>query len=229
MSIHESLRNDPLYKESESENDGLAMIDDSMLNIYCPGISTGGFAEMSMALDNSERKITATTVDEKGLEETKKLVSQYHIESQITLKFEDVSQPLPYQDASFDFIYARLVLHYLPKQQLEAALSELKRILKPNSKLFIVVRSFDWESEVPEKKIDPDTEMTTYPEYDETGKVVKYGQRNLQSVESISRYLSQAGFKIDQIKELQEKIYGGYLRVRPNKLPSNLIEVVASK
>ncbi len=229
MLINESLQANPLYKESESENDGLALIQSTALNIYSPGISTGGFTEITMALDNPNRKIIATTLDEKGIQETEKLVAQYGVESQITLKLEDVSQPLPYEDESFDFVYARLVLHYLPKIQLQAALAELNRILKPEATLFVVVRSFDWESEVPEKVTDPETEVTSYPEYDDAGYVIKTVQRNLQTVESITRYLTRAGFKIDQIKELQETIYGGYLRIRPNRLPSNLIEVVARK
>jgi len=229
MLIHESLLTNPLYKKSESENDGLALVGSTALNIYSPGISTGGFTEIIMALDNPQRKITATTIDENGIQETEKLVKQYGVESQVTLKLEDVSQKLPYEDASFDFIYARLVLHYLPKAQLAAAMSELHRILKPDATFFVVVRSFDWESEVPEKTTDPETELTSYPEYDEAGHVIKTVQRNLQTVESITRYLNQAGFKIENIKELQETIYGGYLRVRPNKLPSNLIEVVARK
>ena len=42
-----------------------------------------------------------------------------NLDTQIESKFEDVSQPLPYKDSYFDYAYARLVLHYLPKKALD--------------------------------------------------------------------------------------------------------------
>ncbi len=229
MEINTSLLSDPFYKKSESENNGLALIDNSVLSIYCPGISTGGFAEISMALAEPRRRIVATTLDEKGILETQKLLEKYTVQSQITLKIEDVSKPLPYENEYFDFIYARLVLHYLANTELQNALQELYRILKTGNTLFVVVRSFDWESEVPESTHDVETGMTSYPEYDDAGKVRKYVSRNLHSEETIKDHLVKAGFKIKSLRTFEETIYGGYLRIRPNEKPSSLIEVVAEK
>ncbi|MEO8581688.1 MAG: class I SAM-dependent methyltransferase [Patescibacteria group bacterium] len=229
MQIKEILLSSPLYKPSESENDGLSLVKESDLHIYCPGISTGGFTEISMALDDKKRQIIATTLDEKGIQETQKLIEQYGVQSQITLKLEDVSEPLPYENESFDFIYARLVLHYLSKQRLEQSLKELHRILKKGAQIFIVVRSFDWESEVTEKKYDSETGITSYPEYDSDGNILKFVERGLQTEDSITSALVTAEFRIQQVRKLEETIYGGYLRIRPNKKPSKLIEVVAIK
>lgn len=82
MHIHDSLITDPLYKESQTENNGLALIDETMLSVYCPGVSTGGFAEISMALDNPNRKIVATTLDEQGILESATLVQKYSVSHQ---------------------------------------------------------------------------------------------------------------------------------------------------
>ena len=54
---------------SRSEKDGLNLITDKDLLIYSPGISTGGVAEIAMALDNSKRKIVASTLDKEGIRE----------------------------------------------------------------------------------------------------------------------------------------------------------------
>ena len=119
-----------LFKEenihqSVSENNGIATLSDDDLQIYSVGISTGGIAEMRMAELNSQRMITATTIDVKGANFAKEHIEAKGLSSQVIVKIEDVSKTLPYEDDSFDFIYARLVFHYLPKIELIQALSEL--------------------------------------------------------------------------------------------------------
>lgn len=49
------------------------------------------------------------------------------------LTVHDLSQPLPYEDATFDDVAASLVLHYL--QDWVAPLSEIRRVLKPGGRL----------------------------------------------------------------------------------------------
>jgi SAM-dependent methyltransferase len=53
------------------------------------------------------------------------------------LQLLDLREKLPYEDNFFDGIWARNSLHHLEPQDLLRALSELKRILKPNGIIFI--------------------------------------------------------------------------------------------
>src|SRR5262245_49451875 len=149
-------------KPSVSEDNGIAALDSSDLKVYSVGISTGGAAEMRMAKALPTRHIIATTVDEEGVEYAKKCIKQEGLEEQIMVKLEDVSKPLPYTDGHFDFIYARLVLHYLSKQALDKALTELRRVLKPNGRMFVVVRSTESDdAKAPDGTFDPETNLTT--------------------------------------------------------------------
>lgn len=42
----------------------------------------------------------------------------------------DVSKPLPFEENTFDVIYAHLSLHYFSKEQTNAILSEIQRVIK---------------------------------------------------------------------------------------------------
>lgn len=103
---------------SASEDHGIAALTDQDLKVFSVGISTGGIAEMRMAELNRKRHIIATTIDQDGVAFAKEQIAELHLENQIDAKVEDVSEPLPYANNHFDYIYARLVLHYLPKTNL---------------------------------------------------------------------------------------------------------------
>jgi SAM-dependent methyltransferase len=49
---------------------------------------------------------------------------------------EEITDPLPFADASFDLIFARAVLHHIP--DLSQAMREFHRILKPGGKLLAI-------------------------------------------------------------------------------------------
>ena len=125
--------------ESISERNGIDLLIPIDKKIYSVGISTGGLAEIRMAQSDRKRHIIATTVDFTGAER----IEESGLSNQIEVKIEDVGQPLPYPDSHFNYIYARLVLHYLAKDVLTSALAELYRILRTEGKIFIVVRSID--------------------------------------------------------------------------------------
>lgn len=95
--------------ESISENNGLGFLNAGDQKIYSVGISTGGRAEMRMVKGHEERHVTATTIDAQGAEFAKKHIQHAGLSSRIEVKLEDVSEPLPYLDGTFDYIYARLV------------------------------------------------------------------------------------------------------------------------
>lgn len=219
------------FKPSISEEHGINLIKDKDRNILSIGISTAGSAEIEMARKNPNSHIIATTIDNKGLEFTKKIIIEEGLEKRIELKIEDISEKLSYNDNYFDFIYARLVLHYLNNMQLEKTLSEIYRVMKENSKFFIAVRSLDeWEAKLEGSTFDKETGFTKYPDIKTIGtNNVRYIYRRLHSKDSIEQFLLKAGFKIDYIQEYEEYLYRDYERIDINPKPNKIIEVCASK
>lgn len=219
------------FKPSISEEHGINLIKDKDKNILSIGISTAGSAEIEMARKNPNSHIIATTIDNKGLEFTKRILREEGLEERIELKIEDISEKLSYTDNYFDFIYARLVLHYLNNIQLEKALSEIYRVMKENSKFFIAVRSLDeWEAKLEGSTFNKETGFTKYPDIKTIGtNNVRYIYRRLHSKDSIEQFLLKAGFKIDYIQEYEEYLYRDYERIDINPKPNKIIEVCASK
>lgn len=220
-----------IFKSSKSEKRALKLLNKDMINILSIGISTGGSAEINIARKCPIAQIIATTIDEKGLNFSNDKLKQYEEAKRIKTKIEDVSKKMPYDNDYFDFIYARLVLHYLNKQQLGNALSEIHRVLKPNGRLFIVARNNrEWELTKPEFIIsyDEKTNMTTY--YEQWKKEV-VRTRQFLSKEQLQEVLVKHGFKIESVKEYREYLYTDYERTNKNKSskPNFLTEVVSTK
>ena len=220
-----------IFKSSKSEKQALKLLDKNMVNILSVGISTGGSAEINIARRCPNAKIIATTIDEKGLNFSNEKLKDYPEAQRITTKIEDVSKKMPYKDDFFDFVYARLVLHYLTKQQLESALKEIYRVLQPSGKFFIVARNKkEWELTKPEFIIsyDEKTNMTTY--YEQWKKEV-VRSRQFLSKEQLQEILTKHGFKVERSKEYREYLYTDYERTNKNKSskPNYLTEIVATK
>jgi ubiquinone/menaquinone biosynthesis C-methylase UbiE len=215
---------------SVSEDNGISVLTDDDLDIYSVGISTGGVAEIRMAKMNPKRHIVATTIDEAGAALTRQHIIAAGFERQIDTKIEDVSQPLNYKDSSFDYVYARLVLHYLPKHSLESALSELYRILKPNRKLYIVVRSTDCPAtKLADNTFDPASGMTTYTYVDPVSGKRQRLHRFFHTEESIKKYVSDAGFHVAYAKSYDEHLYADFAREVKSPDIDNVIELTAVK
>ena len=126
--------------------------------------------------------------------------------------------------------YARLVLHYLSRRDLGDALTELYRILKPDKKIFVVVRSTDCkETKWPDSEYDPGTGFThityTHPVTKEKTKARRY----FHTEESITEHLKEAGFKIDSTESYEEQLYIDFERKTLAPELDQLIEVIASK
>ena len=154
-----------VFKASKSEKRGLKLLNPEMENILSVGISTGGSAEINMARMCPKAHVIATTIDERGLKFSIEKMSAFPEFERVEAKIEDVSKPMPYADNTFDYVYARLVLHYLNKQQLSSTLNEIRRVLKPGGVFFIVARNNkEWELRKPEFVIsyDEETNITTY-------------------------------------------------------------------
>lgn len=217
-------------KASLSEDNGITALTNNDLQVLSVGISTGGVAEIRMAEANPKRHVVATTIDKEGVAFAQKYIAEKHLDGQIEAKIEDVADPLPYEDAHFDFIYARLVLHYLPKDKLVAALAELHRVLKSGGKLFVVVRSTKCPDATREDAhFDAATHLTSCTFTDEkTGKTHSYS-RYFHTEESISKYVIDAGFNVAYTRAYDEHLYIDFMRTELSPKTDNVIELLATK
>lgn len=216
---------------SPSENHGVEALCCTDLEVLSVGVSTGGIAEMRMALDDPDRHITATTIDASGLEFARKLIEESELSYQIDTLLQDVAEPLgDYLDNSFDFIYARLVLHYLPKKDLVNALGELYRVVKPGGRLFVVVRSTEsHDVRRPSAVTDLETMLTTYTFTDPSTGKTKTFRRFFHDEESIQGYCEGAGFRTDYVERYPEQIYVDFMREQLASEPDEVIELMATK
>jgi len=203
-------------KPSMSEESGLSLIRPTDLSIFCPGISSGGFAEIRIALENPARKVVATTIDTKGLANAQENIMELGLNEAIDSRLEDLRSKFPYGESNFDFIYARLVLHYLSTSELDSVLQNFRHSLKPGGQLFIVVRSVK-NIEGKDYPYDPETKFTQEP----------WGQRYFHTPESIVNHLSQAGFEVDYVKEYQEQLYSDFMRTKIVPVHDHVIELLA--
>jgi len=212
----------------ESERLGIEAIEPIAEKIYSIGISSFANAEIAIIERNPNAHIIATTIDEKGLAATVDKINSY--KDKIVCKLEDVREPLPYTDAHFDFIYARLVLHYLTKQELKNTLRELRRIMKQHAKIYVVVRSVnEWELQQAGTTTDETTGMTTYYVINhETGKQ-ETRTRRFYSTQSLQEIFEEAGFTISWCKEFEETLCHDFERTKPNARPNILVAMLAEK
>jgi ubiquinone/menaquinone biosynthesis C-methylase UbiE len=113
------------------------------------------------------------------------------------LRVADLSQPLPYADATFDDVVCSLVLHYL--RDWTAPLAELRRILKPGGRLLLSVN----HPRILESS-DPDADYFSVTQYsdeylfDGRPAVLTYWHRPLHAM---SDAFTEAGFRIAVISE----------------------------
>ncbi len=214
---------------SQSEESGLSLLKDTDLVVFSVGVSTGGIAEVRMAESDPERRIIATTIDEQGVADAKKIIEEKNLSKQIDIRLEDVSEPLPYKDNYFDYIYARLVLHYLPKDKLDKSLLELKRVLKPKGKIFVVVRSTKCPDANSSGAVyNRETGFTRYNNPIKSS-AKKFVTRYFHSKESIKSHMKKTGFTILKVESHEEQLFADFMRqtVAPHK--DHVIEIVGEK
>lgn len=215
-------------KPSESEENGLNLLRPNDLVVFSPGISSGGFAEIRMATMNPNRRVVATTIDKQGLEFARQNINTLSLQENIITKEENLKDPFPYEEGTFDFIYARLVLHYLSAQDLDIVLKRMRAVLKSTGRIFVVVRSVkNLDKTDPDYSFDESTKLSQVPYRDESGKITSWGIRYFHTPETITEHLIDAGFQIDQISEYQEQLYKDFMRTQISPVKDHVIEVLA--
>lgn len=86
---------------------------------------------------------------EKGFEITSTDISDIALEinksknqnNQIKIEKLDLTKPFPFEDKSFDVVYAHLSLHYFTKEETYKIFNEITRVLKPSGILAFLVNS----------------------------------------------------------------------------------------
>lgn len=102
----------------------------------------------------------------------------------VDFQIMDLRYPLEYADDSFEGIWLRAVLLHLTRPDMDIALKELKRILKPGGTIFIYTKKGEG-SEIKEEKFSADGErFFSYIQEDELAeKIIKAGL-NLEKIYS---------------------------------------------
>lgn len=210
--------------ESLSEKHGIEFMRDEDTNILSVGISTGGQAEIKMVANNPDRRVIATTLDIEGVEKAKRLIGEAGLSDQIESRVENVAEPLPYEEAYFDYVYARLVLHYLSKEELRVALEGLSRVTKLGGGLFVVVRSDKSDEAMqPDNIYDNETGLTTY-------KTLSGHQatRYFHNIDSIGSALVRAGYSLEKTRQYDEMLNASFDR-SGLWVKNNVIEILGRK
>lgn len=115
------------------------------------GCGTGGDARY---LTDQGYKIVATDFSDSVIAEN----SRYF--KDIDFKVINMSDTLPFDDTSFDVVYANLSLHYFDNATTHSIFREIRRILRPEGKLIFRCKSIHSELEkVDAKEIAPNIYM----------------------------------------------------------------------
>jgi tellurite methyltransferase len=117
---------------------------------------------------------------------------------------KDISEPLPFQDNSFDFVYSRLGLYYFTEEELKNILAEVNRVLKSEGLLLFQVKS------VNDKEYGKGKELEKDMYEDETGYVRRYFSK--ESTEELLK-----DFTVVMIEERRADNGNAYLEVVAEK------------
>lgn len=94
------------------------------------GCGTGEIWKSTPALLNNASELVLTDFSAGMLEAAKKNIGE---NSKITFQTADIQQ-IPFEENSFDTVIANMMLYHVPS--LDKALSEVKRVLKPNGRFY---------------------------------------------------------------------------------------------
>jgi ubiquinone/menaquinone biosynthesis C-methylase UbiE len=135
--------------------------------------------------------VTATDFSDEVIKQNK----QRHANSSLKFLEQDNSQKLPFEDNSFDIVYARLSLHYFTDKTTRAIFEEIKRVLRPNGKLYFMCKSTDDPIHGKGKEIEADMfELDDHV-------------RHFFSRKYVLSLLDNTGWSIESLTEGKEVIY----------------------
>jgi len=128
----------------------------------------------------------------------------------------------PFPGNSFDVIYSRLALHYFPSKRLGELFGEILRMLRPQGKAFVSVKSPD---DVEEMKFLKETAKEVENSvFDNNGQI-----KTRFSKERLGEILKQAGISKFTIDDYVESFEGRNDRVKSGKDNLLLLEIVITK
>ncbi len=103
----------------------------------CLDLGSGG-GRHSEYIARKDIKVTAVDISPVGIEKTKEMLSNF---SDSNIAVVANMQQLPFKDQSFDSLIANRVLDHNNNKGIEKTFSEIERVLKNNSMVFIAVAS----------------------------------------------------------------------------------------
>lgn len=108
-------------------------------------------------------KVTATDIEDTALELAKQKASDKSVN--LDLKKVDLREELPFENESFDVVYAHLSLHYFDKETTVRLFGEIQRVLKKGGVFAFFVNSVNDPEYKTGKELEPD-----YFQIDKTAK-----------------------------------------------------------
>lgn len=97
-----------------------------------------GTGSDSLFLAGQGFEVVATDFSQPALDKLKETaIDNTHIETE---QF-DLSNPFPFEDQSFDAVYAHLALHYFNRQTTQQIYDEIYRVLKPEGVVAVLLNS----------------------------------------------------------------------------------------
>lgn len=221
----QELKENGIFVDSVTENNAIELFDNiDFNNMKSIGISTAGYIEGYYA--SKGKKVVATTLDNDGIEYMKSILKDVDGCNNIEYRCEDASKKSQDADNSFDILYSRMCLHYLTDEELESALSDCYRILKPNGIFFIALKSANDRMAISSNsKIDEKTGLTEVIDY----QLYANQKRRFHTIESISNAVEKAKFKIDNIVELKERLCKDWNRQQLSDSDATVIQLIVRK
>lgn len=132
----------------------------------------------------------------------------------LTFATQDISQPLRFDDASFDVVYARLSLHYFTDEITQNVFREIARVLKPGGMICFMCKSTSDHIYGEGEQIEDDM-------YELKGHV-----RHFFSPQYAAKLLNNAQLQQTEMQVGEEQIYdrqSGFIKViATNPLPASL-------
>ena len=93
----------------------------------------------SIFFHNKGLKVTAMDFSNEAIKQFNETQKRYDIF--LTSLLKDVSDTMPFEDGSFEFVYSRLGLHYFTDEETKKIFAEIKRVLKSEGLLMFQVKS----------------------------------------------------------------------------------------